>query len=172
MQKERKSAPLQESSWLNTRAKEFAAHLPNNSPDSHPDMEVSLRMLVSFTIPYALSSVSRLYILMEDVLALRSLPYHRACSRQSSGHSICHTYDTAFPHQVSSPSQREDPTRLLADGKSRHRLVRDYTDGGHHYVQGLQQREDSHIACFPGRKCNGAACSSDVARKVQVAVLQ
>lgn len=72
--KQRTSASLKGFDWVSTRAEEVAAHLRNNSPDSDPAMEVPLRMLVPVTILCALYSISRASILIEDVLALRSLP--------------------------------------------------------------------------------------------------
>ena len=59
---------------MESGAKAVVARLRNNSPDGDPAMEVPLRMLIPVTTLCALYSISRAYILVEDILALRSLP--------------------------------------------------------------------------------------------------
>ena len=60
--------------WYGIRTNKFTAKLRNNSPDGDPALEVPLRMLIPATILCFCYSVSRAYILIEDIIGLRSLP--------------------------------------------------------------------------------------------------
>lgn len=57
-----------------TFASRFAAKLRNMSPEKDPQLEVPLRFFIPCTVLCAFYCIFRAYILVEDVIGLRSLP--------------------------------------------------------------------------------------------------
>jgi len=51
-----------------------AAKLRNNSPDNDPDLDVPLALLIPVTVISAFYCLLRLYVVVEDLIAFRSLP--------------------------------------------------------------------------------------------------
>ena len=56
------------------RLERIIARLRNNSPDQDPALEIPLKLWILATLLCAMYSISRLYILVEDVIGLRQLP--------------------------------------------------------------------------------------------------
>ena len=62
------------SNWLIAKVSRLGTWLRNNSPSGDPALVVPLRALIPATVFCALYSISRAYVLVEDVVGLRKLP--------------------------------------------------------------------------------------------------